>query len=294
MEILTHREPPSVGEAGVWAGTVLEEAGIMGAKREARDLVAAVLGVKRTEFVLMARTRMEGYEWRRVLRAVGRRALREPFAYVVGSSSFMDMELEVAPGVLVPRPETEIVVELALEEAAGIEDGVAADIGTGCGAIALSLARMGRMRVLATDISREALAVARRNVEKYGAGDRVTLVEGPLWEPLERMGMQGRLAMVVSNPPYVAREEWDELPREVAGFEPRVALDGGEGGMGCYPELLGRAAEFLVAGGPVLLEVGAGRGSAVSSLARDAGLAEVRIVADRAGRDRVLVARAPS
>ena len=219
---------------------------------------------------------------------VERRRAGEPLQYVLGSWGFRTLDLLVDRRVLIPRPETEWVVEQALRR---LPDGVpvaVVDLGTGSGAIALSIAvERVHARVVATDVSAEALAVARANLAGIGrAGTRVELRQGNWWDVVNE-----EFDLVISNPPYVA--ESDDLPPEVADWEPRAALVPGPTGLEALAVIVAGAPSRLLPGGWLVCEIGETQGAAVRDLAAEAGFVEVDVLPDLAGRDRVLVARQP-
>ncbi len=219
--------------------------------------------------------------------AVKRRLAGEPVAYITGSREFWSLSLEVDPAVLIPRPETELLVERSLArcDGAGL---TMADVGTGSGAIALALARerLGAT-VYALDSSAEALEVARRNAERTQV--ELTFLQGDLLEPVQG---RGPLDLVVSNPPYVTTAEMEDLPRHVRNFEPRLALHGGEDGLDVYRRLVPAAAAALGAKGHLILEIGHTQAVAVSGLLEEAGFESVEVFQDLAGLDRAVVGRA--
>jgi release factor glutamine methyltransferase len=221
---------------------------------------------------------------------VERRLGGEPLQYVLGSWGFRRLDLLVDRRVLIPRPETEWVVEQAL----GLlpdGDAVVVDLGTGSGAIALSIAdeRWPRVRVVATEVSADALAVSRANLAGLGRrGVVVTLHEGSWWDAVPPE-VRDEIDLVVSNPPYIAAHE--PLPPEVAGWEPVGALVPGPSGLEALAEVLGGAAQWLRPGGWVVCEIGETQGEAVAALAAEAGLVDVEIRPDLTGRDRMVVAR---
>jgi release factor glutamine methyltransferase len=224
---------------------------------------------------------------------VARRRAGEPLQYVLGSWGFRTLDLYVDRRVLIPRPETEWVVEQALGRLPVGLDATVVDLGTGSGAIALSIAvERPRARVVATDASPDALAVARANLAGIGsAGTRVELHHGDWWAAVPPE-LRGGLDLVVSNPPYVAPD--DELPPEVADWEPMAALVPGPTGLEALETIVAGAPAWLCAGGWLVCEIGETQGDATRGLAGDAGLVEVDVVHDLTGRDRVLVARRPS
>ncbi|MFM7271883.1 MAG: peptide chain release factor N(5)-glutamine methyltransferase [Actinomycetes bacterium] len=233
-----------------------------------------------------------------------RRLGGEPLQYVLGEWSFRDLDLLVDRRVLIPRPETEIVVEVALREAerlgartgdpdrwAGAADRFAvADLGTGSGAIAIALERgLPDAEVWATDASADALAVARANVAGCGA-TRVRVVEGTWFDALPAEA-RGALRLIVSNPPYIAAHEVGDLPAEVVDWEPHGALVSGETGFECLEEILQDAPGWLATDGVLVLEHAPQQAEPLRAAARRAGFAEAETVVDLSGRDRVLVAR---
>lgn len=224
---------------------------------------------------------------------VARRRSGEPLQYVLGHWAFRRLDLLVDRRVLIPRPETEWVVEQALRR---LPDGdvTVLDLGTGSGAIALAVAseRWPSARVVATDASADALAVARANLAGLGrAATRVELHHGDWWDGVPPE-LRGELDLVVSNPPYVAPT--DELPGEVADWEPVDALVPGPTGLEALEVIVAGAASWLRPGGWLVCEIGDTQGQAVRRLATASGLVDVDVLPDLAGRDRVLTARRPA
>ncbi|HUY37962.1 MAG TPA: peptide chain release factor N(5)-glutamine methyltransferase [Candidatus Binataceae bacterium] len=223
---------------------------------------------------------------------LSRRAAREPIAYILGSKEFYSLEFEVTPAVLIPRPETEFLVAAALEFAAEHSGLRVLDIGTGSGAIAISIAvNAARAIVVAADISPDALAVARRNVARHDADGSVKLRLADIFEPLDGGGALGNFDLIVSNPPYIEVSAIDSLAPEVRDFEPPAALFSGAGALECYTRIAGGAGEHLNRGGAVMVEVGAGQAEAVGALFREAGLHLTGVINDLAGIARVVTAR---
>jgi release factor glutamine methyltransferase len=227
---------------------------------------------------------------------LARRLRREPLAYITGAQEFWSLSFAVSPAVLVPRPETELLVELAcqlLERAAAERAASAAaeptwicDVGTGSGCIAVALAQeLPDARVVAVDVSVEALAVAERNAAEHGVAERILCVESDLFEGLDPAT---RFDAIVSNPPYLAPGDFTQPE---LGFEPRTALSGGWDGLEAISRLIEAAPGRLHTGGWLIVEIGAGQAKEADELARAAHLVEVRIVPDLAGLPRALVAR---
>jgi release factor glutamine methyltransferase len=241
---------------------ILEETSRFFAARELSDarlqaelLLAAVLGVKRLDLYLQFDRLLDADEVNLYRDYVRQRLKRTPFQYIVGEAAFRYLELKVTADVLIPRPETEVLVDVALDKASAIEAPRCLDLCCGSGAIALALAheRPGAVLV-ATDISPQALAVAKDNGERCGLDERVEWLCSDLFNSLENKTFD----LIVSNPPYVRHADIDLLEPEVRDYEPHLALDGGADGLDCYRRIATEAARFLVPGGHLLFEVGEG------------------------------------
>lgn len=232
------------------------------------------------------------------LQELWRRRIEErvPVQYLVGRVPWRDWVLEVSPAVLIPRPETECIVDLVLEVAAIAtadprQQGPWVDLGTGSGAIALGLAKaLPAAEILAVDVSAAALAIAQRNAERNGLGDRIQFLQGSWLEPLAHW--RGQLAGLVANPPYIPHATMLALEPEVVGHEPHLALDGGADGLDCIRHLVAAAPEFLQAGGWWLVEVMQGQAAAVMALlAAHGGYEQIQPRRDLAGVERFVLAR---
>jgi release factor glutamine methyltransferase len=267
-----------------WTTGYLGEKGCPAPRLDAEVLLAHALGLDRVGLYLnyermLSPTELAGYR-----ELVKRRARREPVAYIRGFKEFWSLEFEVGPAVLIPRPETEFLVEEALGLAREHRLTRIADIGTGSGAVAVVLAKELQSEVIATDRSPEALALARRNALKHAAPVSFTLAD--LLSPFA----EGSLEMVVSNPPYVPRAEMAQAAPELS-FEPVAALDGGQDGLDVVRALVAQAPRVLVKGGWLVLEVGAGQAEEVTGLFERAGFTDVASLADLAGIARVVRGR---
>jgi release factor glutamine methyltransferase len=219
-------------------------------------------------------------------RALCQRCRGVPLQYLTGEQQFMELVLSVSPGVFVPRPETEVLVEAALATIDGIDRPVVADVGTGTGAVALAIKRYRPdAQVWATDVSEAAVALARANAGRLGLD--VDVQQGDLLDPL-RPDLVGRIDLLVSNPPYVTEEEYEDLPPEVKA-EPLEAL---VGGTNVHRRLVQEASRWLAPGGWLVVEIGAVQGPEVAALAGE-GLIDVEVLPDLAGRDRVVRGRQP-
>jgi release factor glutamine methyltransferase len=264
------------------------------ALREARELLAAMHDMPR-HWPLTARDiAVDDVMRTRALAAAERRAHGAPLQYAAGQAAFRHLTLDVDERVLIPRPETEQLVEIVLELTRATTmggGGIAVDVGTGSGAIALALASEGGFaRLIGTDVSLDALTVARANVLRCTAAlrARVELRHGSVLAPVHERG----LCAVISNPPYIAFDEAASLPAGVRDWEPPVALFSGAEGMAVTVDLVRQAASTLAAGGLLALEVDARRASLVAELAASHGMyEEVRVLLDLTGRERFVVAR---
>jgi len=276
-----------------WVRDFLTRKGSDRPRLEAEHLLSYATGLTRME-VYAHFDRPLSPDERSLLRdAVSRRGAGEPLQYVLGRAPFRYLELQVGPGALIPRPETELIVEqvLPIIDAAIAERGeaIVIDACTGSGAIALAIAtERPATRVIATDISSEALAWARRNVQALGVGDRVELLEGDLLDPVPDM-LRGSIDVVVSNPPYIPRADLSALPAEIADFEPVSALDGGDDGFALFDRLAPAAAELLRRGGVFACELDEKRTASAASKCVE-WYERVRVVEDLVGRERFVVA----
>ena len=270
------------------AAEALTAAGIDSARLDAELLMAAALDSDRIK-VFASAVELSTGTLLRYQGLIARRAAREPLAYIVGRKEFFSLELEVNPAVLIPRPETEDVVAAALEAAARRRDCSILDLGTGSGAVALAIAAgSSRTRIVATDVSEQALEVARRNAVRLGLDDRIEFRRSDCWAALAISGEGfrpeiGGFDLVVSNPPYIENRELDRLQPEIARFEPRVALAGGIDGLDFYRRICFDLRSYLKPGGELIVEVGAGQAESVAALCRAGGCAETAVINDLAG-----------
>lgn len=216
---------------------------------------------------------------------IARRAAREPVAQIRGSREFWGLDFEVSRDVLTPRPETELIVEEALAFAAESQCRRVVDVGTGSGCLAVAIAHsLPRLDVYATDISADALAVARRNAARHGVDGRIVFLEGDLLAPFT-----DRADLIVANPPYVPDRDAGHMQPEVVAHEPHTALFGGPGGLEIARRLLAQAPAHLAAGGRLVVEFGFGQEDEITSLARHAGWQVIRVREDVQGIPRTLV-----
>ena len=271
-----------------WTADYLGGKGMHNARLNAELLLAGVLGLKRLDLYLQFDRLLTPAEIAEFKGRLQRRARREPLQYIDGWAAFRNLRLAVDPRVLIPRPETEQLVGAVLDWARERGDLEAVDVGTGSGAIALALATEGPFRrVVATDLSAAALEVARANHAATGPEAPVEFREGDGLAPVRGE----RFDVLVSNPPYVAPREREEMDPEVRDYEPGLALFAEEDGMAVLRAVVHGAPEVLRAGGLLALEIGAEQGARVAGLIRDVpGFAEPEVRRDLAGRDRIVLA----
>jgi release factor glutamine methyltransferase len=265
------------------AAADLAEAGCPSPRIDAEWLLAEALSVSRSELQADGTRELSPEIVEDFRRAIARRAAREPLAYILGEWGFRGLELFVDSRVLIPRPETEVLVERSLALLAGIDRPRVLDIGVGSGAVALTIAdELAGAQVVATDRSADALAVAEQNRAKVGLDGRVELVQGEVFA-----GVAGPFDLVVSNPPYVDPADLDTLEPEVRDYEPREALVA----TGVTEAIVAGAPEVLVAGGALALEVADGKAGEIAATLDEGGYEEVTVTRDLAGRERIVDGR---
>lgn len=270
----------------------LRAAGIESSRQEAVWLVEFVLGLSSVAQVIDRHRPLSNSEVARVETLVARRAAREPLQYILGTQEFRGLEFAVTPAVLIPRPETELLVEEVMRRISPLQQATLVDVCTGSGCIAVAVARLRpRARVIAMDISHASLQVARQNALRHGVNDRTTWLEGDMLIPLDGTKLEGCVDVMVANPPYVAEGDWPGLQPEVRDFEPRHALVAGPRGTECHERLLKEARRYLSSGGALVMEIGAGQGQALRRLVDTlGGYQPARFLRDAADIERVVIA----
>ena len=287
----------TVADALTYASEQLTAAGIDTPRFDAQLLLAWTLKVRREELAREPERVLTAREAVIFVKAVSLRTERRPLPYITGEAWFYGRQFKINRAVLIPRPETELLVEIALAAIGKTKSPQIADIGTGSGCLAVTLAaERPDARIWATDLSGDALKEARKNVVRHSVTERLTLLHGDLLGPLPG---DLRLDIVVSNPPYVTEAELLDLQPEVRDYEPRLALSGlggaaGPDGTALHRRILTEAPAFLKSGGRVLLEVGASQAERVAEAARGLGYTGVEITADYAQIGRVVSACFPN
>jgi release factor glutamine methyltransferase len=253
-------------------------------------LLAHLLGKRRLDLYLEFERELDGATLEKLREMVRRRASGEPLQYITGETEFCGLRFAVDRRVLIPRPETELLVETAVAGVGSQESGVRIiDLCTGSGCIAVALAKkIETVEIYATDVSAEALAVAEENAKRHNVEKKIRFFRGDL---LEILPVSLTADAIISNPPYIASGDLARLPKEVREFEPVHALDAGEDGLSYYRRIVGNARRFLLPNGWLCLELGDGQRPAVSRLCAENGWMVDQVVKDLQGNERVLVAR---
>lgn len=277
----------SIRESIFEAAQTLHQAGISDSRREAGSLLQYVIDRDRTFIISHAEDLITEEQWQSFRNCVQRRATGEPLQYITCRQAFYGLDFEVNRDVLIPRPETELLVETAASLLEGVTSPpFVCDVGTGSGCIAVALLDSNqRASAIALDVSEAAIQVARRNALRHSVKDRVAFVVADCFRAM-RAGE--RFDLVISNPPYVAGVALDGLQREVRDHEPRVALTPGPDGLSIIRRLLSESAEFLKPGGYLLVEIGFDQGDAVSRLINQSTWKLLEIQPDLQGIPRVL------
>lgn len=278
----------TIGSVLDWSTDYLTQKGADQARLDAELLLAAALDQDRLYLYLNKQQPLDAAELAAYKKLIQRRAVREPVAYILGHKGFWKNDFLVGPGCLIPRPETELLVETALPRLPEETGSRLLELGVGSGAVILSLLReRPEAMAVGVDVSPQALDWARLNAEKMNLTDRLELLEGDLFEPVN-----GReFDLIVTNPPYVAEGDYPGLAPEITDHEPVTALTSGPEGLDCLRRITAQGRDFLVPGGWLLTEIGEDQGQAVRELFQAAGWTEVKVLPDLAGLDRVVAAR---
>lgn len=268
-----------------WMTGYFADKGVDNPRLDAELLLADQLGLDRVGLYLNHDRPLTPAELDHIRPLVKRRGRREPLQYIIGHTEFWSLKFEVTPEVLIPRADTEVLVEEALKRCG--TEGYLLDVGTGSGAIAVSLLHeLPAWQGLGIDISGQALSVAEGNRDKHNLTERLKLGVGDLSQlPDERFNL------IVSNPPYISTEQWSTLMPEVRDFEPEIALKGGVDGLDCYRHFAAQTVDCLLPGGWLLVEIGFDQATAVEALFKQAGLTEIFVRKDYGGNPRVVGGR---
>lgn len=286
----------NISESIRWAEEALRDAGVTEVRSEAEYLLMHVIGCKRHTLFIES-TRMLTIDQEALFKEfIRRRAAREPSQYITGEAEFYGFTFKVTKETLIPRPETELLVDEALKctpSLKGKEPLTIIDLCTGSGCLAVTMAlKLPGSTVYATDISKEALKVAAQNASSNGVADKITFLEGDLFAALDGMPA-GRADIILSNPPYISEAELERLETEVIGYEPKAALYGGIDGLAFYRRIITEAPERLSKGGFLLLEMGFGQSQSIRGLMeKEQRYSDITVLKDYSGIDRVIRGRA--
>jgi release factor glutamine methyltransferase len=281
----------SVRQLRMLARDILKAAGLENAEREADWLLAHAMRLSQGQLLAAGNAPLTARQAEQARTYIDRRAAREPLQYILGTQEFGGLEIAVTPDVLIPRPETTLLVEEVAQAIGAQRRSLVADVGTGSGCIAIAVAKTCPHAMLwATDISWPALVVARRNALQHDVGKQVTFVQADLLGPFAA-SEEGIFDAIVSNPPYIPEGEMEGLQPEVSRYEPRLALAAGADGMTYYRRLLSAAAVLLKPAGCLIVELGVGQFNAVSALSDRTRLSVLHCRKDQAGIERALVLR---
>ncbi|WP_083909149.1 peptide chain release factor N(5)-glutamine methyltransferase [Desulfovibrio oxyclinae] len=272
------------------SASILEEKGVDSPLLSAQVLACHALSLDRVGLITNRRRELSADELGTIRELVRRRATGEPTAYILGQREFFGLDFAVCPGILIPRPETEHIVEKVQELFGPCDRFRFADLGTGSGILAVTVAHLFQQAEgMALDLSPVAVACATQNAKRHGVDARLDIRPGDMCEPFAE---PGSLDLVLSNPPYVTEAEYDQLDQEVAGFEPRTALVSGQDGLDHLRQLLPHAAAALRDGGHLLVEIGWRQGQAAQKITSEYGrdFGSVEILKDLSGHDRIIFA----
>jgi len=274
----------------------LTEKHIDSPRLEAELLMSQVLGMQRIDLYTQFDKEVSKEDSKRLEELVQRASEHEPIAYLIGRKEFYSIDLEVTKDCLIPRPETELLVDKALEFLRGRQGRqFVCDLCTGCGCIAIAIAKnFSEADIIATDISEAALKQAEMNIERHKLKERIKLLCGDLFEPFVPQIDRTKFDLIACNPPYVSSAEYEKLDRNVKDYEPREALYGGEDGLDVYRRIVSEAADYLKADAALIVETGYRQGESVKKLFEQAGFGKIKIEKDFQNNDRVVIAHKTS
>jgi len=300
----------TIKETLSWAEEYLQSHGVPNCKTEAEYLLSHLLNCKRSGLYLKHDKSVAIDEFQRFMGWLNKRIAREPSQYIIGEQEFWGLAFKVTRDVLIPRPETEILVEEAVKTVRSQESEVRSqntkihyselrtpdsklilDLCTGSGCIAVSLAKeIPDSQIYVVDISESALDVARENAERHSVVDKITFIQGNLFAPLR--GLSLKVDLIVSNPPYVSRDMMKDLQPEIRDYEPEIAVYAGDDGLDFYRRIISESPAYLTQGGHLILEIGYGQAEEIKKLIEQSNaFADISITKDFAGIDRVIKAQ---
>ena len=275
-----------------WAEGYLAQRGVPSPYVDAEYILAHILGCQRQDLLIYPDRVVKEDEAAQFNVCIERRGRREPLQYITGEVEFRGLLFKVNKDVLIPRPETELLVDEVVKSVTK-KDATILDLCTGSGCIAVCIAReIIDSKVYAVDISEGALAAARENAARHGVGERITFLSGDLFGAISSLNLKGMIDVIVSNPPYVSSEEMQELQPEIRDFEPASALYGGKDGLDFYRRIIHDSPYYLAAGGYILMEMGYGQAGRIKELIESENkFINIEITKDMAGIGRTISAR---
>lgn len=268
----------------------LANSGVSNAKGESRDLYCYRFGLNQRQFLMEWQKTREFEDCESYLELLDRRAENEPLQYITGIQNFYGYDIQVEPGVLIPRLDSETVVENAVELIKNKHYKTVLDLCCGSGALGIAIAKECHgVKVTMSDESEDAVRIAKSNVEKLGLSKACKIVKGDLFEPFNKLFGRQKFDLIISNPPYIPTDVIATLDREVKDYEPLSALDGGKTGLKYYDKILASASEYLRKNGAIVFEIGHDQADDVSNLLMDAGFKNITVFKDLAGKDRSVI-----
>lgn len=268
----------------------LANAEISNAKGESRDLYCYRFGLDQRQFLMEWQKTRDFEDCESYLKLLDRRAEREPLQYITGIQNFYGYDIHVEPGVLIPRLDSETVVENAVELIKKRRYRTVLDLCCGSGALGIAIAKECQgVRVTMSDESEDAVRIAKENAEKLGLSKTCKIVRGNLFEPFKKIFGKQKFDLIISNPPYIQTDVIETLDKEVKDYEPLSALDGGENGLDYYSKILASAGEYLRKNGALVFEIGHDQADDVSNLLSDAGFKNITVFKDLVGKDRTVI-----
>lgn len=281
----------TIDEAITHAVRKLSDRGVPNARLDAELLLSHILQKDRAWLFTHAADRLDTVSEKHFQELIHRRAGREPLQYIVGSQEFWGLEFKVTRDVLIPRPETELVVESAMNVLKSIANPTVIDLCTGSGCIAVSIGKQfDTARIFATDMSDRALGIARENARKHGVMDRIRFLEGDLFQPMEELDLIDKVHLITANPPYIPSGDLPSLQPEVRDHEPAMALTAGADGTEIQKRIIAGAARFLLKNGSLIMEMGIGQAETLGRIIDESEhYGKREILQDLAGIDRVII-----
>lgn len=276
-----------IRECVKYGADVLKNAGLEEYRFESEYLLAESLGIERITVITDGERELDKAQEEKFLNMVSRRSKREPAAYITGHREFMGLDFQVQEGILIPRPDTEILVEEIIETVKNKNLKTSVEVGLGSGCISISIAKYTALKCFGTDISETAVAVSKKNAKNNGVENKTEFYLGDVFKGLPN----GKYDIIVSNPPYIRKKDMAELMADVKDYEPYTALCGGDDGLDFYRRITEDGYEILNDGGYIFYEIGYDEAEEVSDILKEKGFCEIRVVKDLSGLDRVVMAR---